>query len=209
MPKFLILIFLQGLVTFCCSIAQAQQVPYSPKYVPYRWELTGGNSYYNDWGGQADISKIFTCRVILNNDSIFVRSLKIELDSATHYIDISSGKKNKILVPTATKSISRVINKDKLMVGIPADTCWLFKITTGKINAYSFLPRNNPQHTIAIQQGDGPILPLNAENFLSMVNPELRPKLKPYAEFKHKYKRLYELIEAYNKDKVKIPKYKL
>jgi len=58
--------------------------------------------------------------------------------------------------------------------GIPKDTCWMFKVISGRINAYSFLVINEnilfyPETIVGIQLNDGPIVQFNEANLKSMI----------------------------------------
>jgi hypothetical protein len=60
------------------------------------------------------------------------------------------------------------------LVGIPTDSCWLFKASSGKITLYSFLAEEDSYTTIAMQEEDGPIEKLDKENLLLIMGHNYR-----------------------------------
>ena len=80
---------------------------------------------------------------------------------------------DKVIKPKDTKQIMQMYD-GKLMVGIPADTCWLFKVDEGDISIYAPFPTGDNNYYTAIQKVDGPILPLTKENLKNMVGNDPR-----------------------------------
>ena len=67
-----------------------------------------------------------------------------------------------------------VFSKESVSTGLATDSCWMFKIDSGYINAYSCLNRKSgtPNYytaVIAIQEGSGPIVALNEKYLKDMV----------------------------------------
>jgi len=100
----------------------------------------------------------------------------------------------RIVKPTDTKSIYRILYDGRKLVGIPTDSCWLFKVGAGKINLYSFLAEENLNTVIAMQVGNGPIVKISKETLLPVMGEiaTLR-KLVEKGEF-------LRAIERYNDD---------
>ena len=179
------------------ACAQAYNVPDVPmprpmsQNYPYRGEYE-----------EPEISRKHQFKFVLSNDSTFVQVSRIDVSyKKRHFMNVEWHGAAKAVIPSETKSISRIMPNGREWVGIPADTCWLFRISSGKINTYSFLDRKKPEYTIAIQKGDGPVVALTVENFLSMLTPDERARWSAYAEFKNKFKTLFEVVEKYNKNK--------
>jgi hypothetical protein len=103
----------------------------------------------------------------LKNDSTV--TLKAEFDAASkqNVVTIRSlnGTPIKIYKPADTKLITRKLPGGGDLEGIPADSCWLFKIIDGKISGYSNVPAWSEERIIAFSLGSGNILPLTKENF--------------------------------------------
>jgi len=144
---------------------------------------------------------------------------KIYLDTARHknyllFLDRNLPKtdpnKIKKIYANETLSIERnlagggVID-DKWYKGVAKDSCWMFKVISGPINAYSVLSEEDgskfmPETLVGIQKGDGPILQVSAENLMPMV--EQNADAFGYA----KTKNYYEAIKKYNQDAAKAAK---
>jgi hypothetical protein len=139
-------------------------------------------------------SQRYTFTIVLSNDSLFSASAKIDLKENKNKLKVKSKGKKMELYPADTKTISRITSTGKAIIGIPADTCWLFKITEGKINVYSFLAEFDNAYAIAIQEGnDGEIVKLNEENVKYMVTGH--ENAMALAE----KKRLLKAIQEFNK----------
>ena len=83
----------------------------------------------------------------------------------------SDSNRKRMIFPEETLKITRVDLSPGVM-GTPTDSCWLFKVVTGKINAYSFLPENyalTSDHLTAMQVGDGPIEPITTERLRALM----------------------------------------
>jgi hypothetical protein len=127
-----------------------------------------------------------------------VRNIRVQYDasSKTHVLKELGNKKKELMVykPSDTKQISRLYD-GKLQVGIPADSCWLFKISSGRITTYSYLPTDQKATLSAIQQGEnGPILILNQEN-LEALTPSASERIQKLIE----EQKFWRAIELYNK----------
>ncbi len=116
-------------------------------------------------------------------DSIAKLELKTKSDSTI------------IIKPSDTKLIvTMVYRTNERLEGIPADSCWLFKIVKGKINGYSPFAEKD-DFVIAIQKGDeGKIVPLNPSNLIEMVGTD-DPKINKLVE----KKKLVNAIRTFNK----------
>lgn len=125
--------------------------------------------------GAYQIAKIYKkaqVQLVLPNDSIINTKATYDAESKQNTITIK-GKKgvaDKVYKPNDTKRIVRILKTGvKPMVGIPADSCWLFKVIAGKINAYSNVPLPDTFNVTAIQNGQGSIMALTKENLLAMM----------------------------------------
>ena len=164
--------------------------------VPYTYYVPSAmpNLYKNP-----DISRRYEFKVVfLENDSSFIAKGKITSDEeGLNFLELKlKGAKGEVY-PSETKSIARK-GLDGWITGIPADTCWLFKTATGRINSYSFLAEPETTLIIAIQKGvKGEILPLTKENLLPMVEDD--PKATRFAEEND----LFRAIKRYNTRNIK------
>lgn len=135
--------------------------------VPHTFFVSSPKYYY----GQQNISGKYEFRVVLNNDSTFVTKTRINLSQkGDNSITVKQKHGKKQIFPNDTKYIMRVTLDNKILKGIAADSCWLFKIVQGEISSYSFLAEEIQMYVIAIQAGDdGPIIPLTKENLMPLV----------------------------------------
>ncbi|WP_295674099.1 hypothetical protein [uncultured Mucilaginibacter sp.] len=83
--------------------------------------------------------------------------------------------------------------------GAANDSCWMFKVISGAINAYSFSGQEdgtyfNETSIVAIQLNNGPILNFNEENLKLMVASDINA-LEAIGK-----KNYYKAIKRYNKD---------
>ncbi|MDB5139230.1 MAG: hypothetical protein JWR12_1146 [Mucilaginibacter sp.] len=83
--------------------------------------------------------------------------------------------------------------------GAPTDSCWMFKVISGSINAYSYSSEEddisfNPSSIVGIQLNNGSILKLNQENLKLMVGNDI--DVLESIERKNYYK----AIKRYNRD---------
>ena len=87
------------------------------------------------------------------------------------------------------------------MKGLATDSCWMFKVISGPLNAYSFLSLQddgqtfNPSSLVGVQKGDnGPIVPLDTKNMAQLV--DMRDDILEYI----KNGQYYKAIKKYNGD---------
>lgn len=182
---------------FIISLSFAQFVP-----VPSTIRTPYGNvqsttyhympmNYYNV--GQASVKYMFT--VVLKSDSVFIVKARIDVSEKQHVLPVKTGEGKRDIFPDNTKQIYRETSTGKKIVGLPADSCWLFKAVTGKINAYSHLAETGYSYIIAIQDGDQePIIPFTRKNLEAMVGTPEDPKVLSLIE----KGKLVKALEMYN-----------
>jgi len=134
------------------------------------------------WYGNLDYlsNNEYDFEVALRDTTIHVHS-KIYVDiplrkSYMIYVDPRAAKndpRRKLKVyPTETVKVSRK-DVNTTIVGMPTDSCWLFKVVTGKVNLYSQLSQTkslNNEYIKAYQVGDsGPILKLDSAALADIV----------------------------------------
>jgi hypothetical protein len=107
----------------------------------------------------------FEITVVLKNDSVINLKSHIESEEKKMYVVYKVKKVKRKIFPNETREIYGNSSVHGRMMGIPADSCWLFKAFTGAINSYLSIPIKDYNMVIAIQQGnDGVIIPLNKKN---------------------------------------------
>lgn len=134
--------------------------------------------------------------VVTASDSVFTDKVNLILDDSinTAVVERRSKKGGDIVFkPAETKQLQQVFN-GKMYTGIPADTCWLFKVIPGNINSYAPFPTDSGDFVIAVQKGDGPIVPMTKENLYEMIDdPKLRKAIDKG--------KLYHAVWKYNGSK--------
>jgi hypothetical protein len=174
------------------------------------------------FNGMGEYNKKYDFTVNMKDGTTQEVSSKILIDTSTHKsylllvdkkLSKSDPNRNKKIYVDQTTSISRntwfknTVRPDdekpsKLMTGIAKDTCWMFKVVSGPINAYSILSEEagftfSEYSLVGIQFNDGPIVKLNEENLTAMVgnDVDLIKKIKK--------KDFYKAIKNYNKQALK------
>jgi hypothetical protein len=149
-------------------------------------------TYYN-YGNVASNPK-FDFTVVLKNDSVITLRSRMEVADKKMYVLQKAKKIKRKIFPSETKDISGYSDSWGRLKGIPADSCWLFKITKGPINCYSSLPMRDITASIAIQKGeDGEIVALSKKN-LEVITGTEDEKIKKWLE----KDKLTKVIQYYN-----------
>jgi len=148
-------------------------------------------------------------KVTMKDGTVKVVTSKIYADTTTHksYLifvnkDLKRSDPNREtrVYPSETVKISREqvdFEKKFDVEGVPTDSCWLFKVMKGKINAYSHLSEVvdlNEAYLRAFQTGDGPIQKLDSAALAPLV------KEDPKAFKAFEKKNYYKAIDKYNSD---------
>ncbi len=163
-------IFFIAFILFNSSFAQYIPVPSTIKTpygnVPYTTYMYNRMDYYY---GTKNISAKYEFKAIMKNGEQKVFKSRINLDDSIHSLTYKEDGIKKKLTPKETVEIFRYGFSGKKIVGIPTDSCWLFKVLEGKINGYSFLSEESTTYLSAFQEGDGEILPLTKDNVMFYV----------------------------------------
>jgi hypothetical protein len=178
----------KGFIFFCLlvSLQSGFGQGFSPPMTirtPYGNVTTPGTYRPPLYYGNGQVQTVFKrakLMVQLKSDSTFTVQAKFDsrADSSTITIKDKKGGVNKVIRPTDTNGITRIFQPGIAeMPGIPADSCWLFKVISGKINCYSNVPMESEASIIAIQEGKGAIVKLTKDNLLMMM-PERNEKLE-------------------------------
>jgi len=144
------------------------------------------------------------------HDTVLKKNYLLLVDKNYKRSDTNRYKK---IYPSQTVSIARniaapanlihknaVIPKPVYFAGQAADSCWMFKVISGPITAYSYMSQQeddqifNPYTIVAIQLNDGLIVKYTEENLKQMVGEDIN------ALVAIKDKNYYKAIKKYNKD---------
>ena len=143
---------------------QVIRTPYGNVKHTYYTGTTMHNYGYNGYSPQK-----LEYEVVFLNDSLVTTKAKLIVgDSAISYLKIKTKSGELRITPRQTKNLKCLEDVEPL-TSVTTDSCWLFHVVKGRINAYSPYPTATFGF-IAIQRGGGgPILPLTKENLLPMV----------------------------------------
>lgn len=103
---------------------------------------------------------VYKCTIIYKNDSVVTARGEWNRHTFPISIIVKHKKDMYLVFPSQTKELTA-----NNMTAITTDSCWLFRIQKGRINAYSFYP-DKKGDIAAVQKGkDGKIMPFS---FLTM-----------------------------------------
>ena len=155
------------------------------------------------------VNNAFDFKVFLKDGSVKEVKSKIYPDTANHssylllvdkkYPKNDPNREQRIYAKQTSKILR--YNEGLPVIGISADSCWLFKVLEGKINAYSFLSELNEVSdvtVIAFQYADGDIKKLTPND----LEPIIKSDEKAYRIFNKKD--YYKSIKKFNKDQSKL-----
>ncbi len=151
--------------------------------------------------GNATSNPKFDFTIVLTNDSVITLRSRMEVTDKKMHLAQKVKKQKRKIFPNETKQVSGYSSAWGRLTGIPADSCWLFKITKGPINCYSSLPMRDIATAIAIQKGeDGEIVPLSRKN-LEAITGNDDEKINKWLE-KDKLTKVVQYYNEVNKPKV-------
>jgi hypothetical protein len=114
-------------------------------------------------------SRPYSFFVLLKDNTSFTANTKIDIDGKVHTITAMINGLPTLIKPAATRSLSRHTSEGRQLLGIAADSCWLFQVIKGRINAYYFLSEQSAINISHIQKGTGPIVPFSPDNLKAMT----------------------------------------
>lgn len=95
---------------------------------------------------------------------------RIYTDEGRHHVDGRDAKNRRISVfPNETESLISITPSGKRIVGMPAGDQWVFKVVEGRINAYFYLPDEEPKYVTLLQKDNGPMLEFTPATLIEMV----------------------------------------
>jgi len=148
----------------------------------------------------------YTFDVLMKDNKTMTITSKMYADAGTHkcYLLVedktlpkNDPKRRMGLFVDQTVKITRKDAAGKEMVGMGTDSCWLFKVISGKINYYSHLSETkhlNYSYLKAFQIGNGPVQSLDSASLGEAVYKDPKAyKLVLNSEF-------FRAIQKYNED---------
>lgn len=143
------------------------QMMWNHRNYMYRSEVLTNNKY--EYTVVLKDSSALTFRSRIHSDTV-ARVSYLSFEDRSKPKDLAS-RKRKVL-PTETLYVSRLDHyTGTYLQGFPTDSCWLFRVHTGKVSIYSFLSELEltDDHITAIQWEDGPVEPFSAERLREMI----------------------------------------
>jgi hypothetical protein len=169
------LVWLLTLMTANTCGIQAQG-HFTPSYTP-RFDNTFHPMMFNTYYGT--VSAKHQYRIVFTDGTDTVVNSMIHADTPSQYLLLENKafrKKDSArfrrIYPRQTKYIARLDKSaDTEYAGIASDSCWLFKVIDGKINAYSPLAEDQVDDVFIkyIQKDNGPLLEINSVTVGQMV----------------------------------------
>jgi hypothetical protein len=131
-------------------------------------------------GHSPTVSQKHHFRILFADGKDTVVYTKIVADSPAEYLLLENtavrkkdpGRFTKIF-PSQTRFISHVnVITGQDYAGLAADSCWLFRVIEGKINAYTAMAEISvdDEFLLYIQEGDGPLLAIGDPNALKLFS---------------------------------------
>lgn len=131
------------------TINNQQTFGYKTEPFVFKNKATRIKSYYN---------------IALLEDSLVNAYTRVDTKSIPHSITARVEKLTRKFTPRDTQFIVRIGDNSHEYIGLPADSCWMFRMISGKINVYHFLPFNQWEFAVAIQKGqDAQIQKINPD----------------------------------------------
>jgi hypothetical protein len=167
------------------------------------------------WGkaNQTDNNFYYTFTVVMKDSSQKEVSSRIYHNKLLNknYLLVGDDTSGQKIYPEQTIYIMRTdsdnfIGEKHHVVGLPTDSCWMFKVINGPITAYSYLSERvgsdffDPTTVIALRDGDGAILPLTSDNIKHMISTD-NDAMKYFDK-----KNYYKALMRFNKDMEKAGK---
>ncbi len=130
----------------------------------------------------------------LNNDSTISFKSKLLAENKKMFVELKTKTEKTKVFPADTKIFECTYVGQGTLLGVPADSCWLFPFWKGRIKTYSSIPFGPTNSVIAIQKDTLSIVAMTKENLLEMVKGENDEKLTRLIE----KKKFIKAIERYN-----------
>jgi len=177
------------------SVPQTHKIntPYGPaKFTTYTYQRMPMMNFSQ----QGPVSRKYQFYLVMKDGGNLVTKNRIDFEDSINSITLKDEPK-RVIKPNETVQIFRMLPEGVKFIGIPTDSCWLFKCAAGKINTYSMLAEQDMAYSVAIQKGDGEIVKLSKENLLELTADAYDAELVALIE----KKKFLKAIQRYNKEK--------
>ncbi|MBX2916267.1 MAG: hypothetical protein KF856_13435 [Cyclobacteriaceae bacterium] len=179
--------------TFAIPQTHKINTPYGPaKFTTYTYQRMPMMNYSQ----QGPVSRKYQFYLVMKDGGNLVTKNRINFEDSINSITLKDESK-RVIKPNETVQIFRMLPEGVKFIGIPTDSCWLFKCASGKINTYSMLAEQDIAYAVAIQKGEGEIVKLSKENLLELTADANDAELVAMIE----KKKFLKAIQRYNKEK--------
>ncbi|TXH25307.1 MAG: hypothetical protein E6Q96_09255 [Cyclobacteriaceae bacterium] len=179
--------------TFAIPQTHKINTPYGPaKFTTYTYQRMPMMNYSQ----QGPVSRKYQFYLVMKDGGSLVTKNRINFEDSINSIALKDESK-RVIKPNETVEIFRMLPEGIKFIGIPTDSCWLFKSSTGKINTYSMLAEQDMSYAVAIQKGTGDIVKLSKENLLELTADANDAELVAMIE----KKKFLKAIQRYNREK--------
>jgi hypothetical protein len=122
----------------------------------YMWNPYG---YINRLNALDKTSKKLSYSIVFKDSTQILTPAKIGEHKGNFFLYVDNETMTRSIRPNETLSITYIPKKGSPLVGVPTDSCWVFKLIEGPVNLYSVTPQPLDQFVIYIQKGnDGPMM---------------------------------------------------
>lgn len=168
----------------------------------YMWNPYGYIGRYNTLD---KTSKKLSYSIVLKDSTKIVASGKIGDHKGNFFLYVDNETMTRSIRPNETLSVTYMPKKGVPLVGIPTDSCWVFKMIEGPVNLYSVTPQELDQFVIYIQQGnDGAMMKATKGNFRKLLKNDQSIQVDINTnQFRSAVKKHNLFIEGENKKKIK------
>lgn len=134
--------------------------------------------------------------IALPGDSLVRAYTRVDIKTVPHSITVRIGRVSRRLTPPETQFIVKIGDNNQEYIGLPADSCWMFRMISGEINVYHFLPFNQWEFAVAIQKGqDAPIQKITPDLIKFLISDDQKA-MQFFEDGKHE-----TAIRVYNGEK--------
>jgi hypothetical protein len=133
----------------------------------YDWNPYG---YINSSNALDRMSKKLPYSIVFKDSTKLITMGKIGEHKGNFYLYVDNETVTRSIRPNETLSITYLPKKGEPMIGMPTDSCWVFKLVEGDVNLYSVTPQPFDQFVIYIEDSaDNLFLNATKENFRKLL----------------------------------------
>jgi hypothetical protein len=167
----MIRLFVMMCLLAAVKICSAQNAGWT-KGNPVREDLYDWNpyGYINSSNALDRVSKKLPYSVVFKDSTKLITMGKIGEHKGNFYLYVDNETVTRSIRPNETLSITYLPKKGEPMVGMPTDSCWIFKLVEGDVNLYAVTPQPADQFVIYVESSsDNLFLKATKANFRKLL----------------------------------------